>query len=178
MKKIYLFFSLLLFISPAFAQVKPQTVTKSSIVFHIKNLGITIDGTLAGFKGDIKFDPANLAGSTIEASVDVNTLDTDNGTRNDHLKSDSYFDVAKYPAITMKSTAFKHSSGNNYKGTFNLTIKNITKSIEIPFTYTETADSAQFKGNFQIERTDYGVGGRSLVMSNDVKVELAVSTTK
>src|SRR5579872_254004 len=124
MKKLYSLLIAIFFISNAFSQSKPQTVTKSSVVFHIKNLGITIDGTLAGFKGTIIFDPANLATSTIEASVDVNTIDTDNGTRNDHLKTDSYFDVAKYPTITIKSVSIKHNSGNNYTGTFNLTIKN------------------------------------------------------
>jgi polyisoprenoid-binding protein YceI len=178
MKKIYLFLIALIFTSYSFAQVKPQTVTKSSVLFHIKNLGITIDGTFVGFKGDIKFDPANLAGSSVSATVDVNTIDTDNGTRNDHLKSDSYFDAAKYPTISIKSTAFRHKSGNNYAGTFSLTIKDVTKTIEIPFTYTETGSTAEFKGNFQVERTDYGVGGKSLVMSNDVKVELDVTTSK
>ncbi|HWD88760.1 MAG TPA: YceI family protein [Mucilaginibacter sp.] len=178
MKKIYSLLIVLLFISYSFAQVKPQTVTKSTVVFHIKNLGITIDGTFAGFKGDIKFDPANLAGSTIEASVDVNTIDTDNGTRNDHLKSDSYFDAAKYPTISMKSTAFKHGSGSNYTGTFSLTIKNVTKTIDVPFTYADTGNTTEFKGKFQIKRSDYGVGSSSLVMSDDVKVDLDVTTSK
>src|SRR5579862_1500413 len=126
MKKIYPFIILLLFATFSFAQVKPQTVSKSSITFHIKNLGITVDGVFGGFKGEIKFDPANLAASSIEASVETNTIDTDNGTRNDHLKSDSYFDVAKYPNITMKSVSFKHKSGKNYTGTFSLTIKDKT----------------------------------------------------
>ncbi|MBS1529358.1 MAG: YceI family protein [Bacteroidetes bacterium] len=178
MKKIYPFLIGLLCINCALAQMKQPVVTKSSVVFHIKNLGITIDGKLAGFKGDIKFDPANLAGSTIDASVDVNTIDTDNGTRNDHLKSESFFDAAKYPTISMKSAGFTHSSGNNYKGTFNLTIKNITKTVEIPFSYVETGNTGVFKGNFQIERSDYGVGGSSLVMSDNVKVDLEVTTIR
>lgn len=178
MKKIYPLLVCLLLVSYSFAQVKPQTITRSSVIFHIKNLGITIDGKFTGFKGDIKFDPANLPGSSISATVDVNTIDTDNGTRNDHLKSDSYFDAAKYPTITLKSTAFKHKSGNAYSGTFSLTIKDVTKTIEIPFTYTETGNTAAFKGNFQLGRTDYGVGGKSLVMSNDVKVDLEATTSK
>jgi len=178
MKKLYSLLIVFLFISNAFSQSKLQTVTKSTVTFHIKNLGITIDGTLAGFKGSIIFDPANLATSTIEASVETNTIDTDNGTRNDHLKSDSYFDVAKYPTINIKSVSFKHKSGNNYSGTFNLTIKNVTKIVEVPFTYTETGNTIAYKGNFQIERTDYGVGASSLVMSNDVKVDIDFTTTK
>ena len=179
MKKIYpVLLSFILLISYSYAQVKPQTVTKSSVTFHIKNMGITVDGLFAGFKGDVKFDPANLAGSTIEGSVETNTIDTDNGTRNDHLKSDSYFDVAKYPTITMKSTGFKHKIGNNYTGTFNITVKDVTKSVEVPFTYTETGNTAEFKGNFQVERSDYGVGASSLVMSDDVKIDIDVTTGK
>ncbi|HJP64066.1 MAG TPA: YceI family protein [Mucilaginibacter sp.] len=178
MKKIYPLIIAFLLTNCVFAQVKPQTVTRSSVVFHIKNLGITIDGIFAGFKGDIKFDPAKLDSSTIKASVDVNTIDTDNGTRNDHLKSESFFDAAKYPTISMKSAAFKHNSGSNYTGTFNLTIKNVTKTIDVPFTYSETTNTAEFKSNFQIKRSDYGVGGKSLVMSDDVKVELDVTTSK
>lgn len=178
MKKLYPLLILSLFIFSAFSQVKPQTVTKSSVTFHIKNLGITVDGTLGGFKGNINFDPANLTTSTIEASVETNTIDTDNGTRNDHLKSDSYFDVAKYPTINIKSVSFKHKSGNNYSGTFNLTIKNFTKTVEVPFTCIETGNTVAYKGNFQVERTDYGVGASSLVMSNDVKIDIDFTTTK
>lgn len=178
MKRIYPLLTFLFFATCTFAQVKEQTVTKSSVVFHIKNLGFTVDGTLGGFKGEVKFDPADLAASSITASVDVNTIDTDNGTRNDHLKSDSYFDVAKYPNISMRSVSFKHNSGNNYTGTFNLTIKDKTNTIAVPFTYIESGSAAEFKGNFQIQRTTYGVGGKSLVMSNDVKVDISIATAK
>ena len=178
MKKILLVLLFVLLNAICFAQVKTQTVTKYSILFHIKNLGITVDGTLAGFKGEIKFDEANLPGSSILASVETNTIDTDNGTRNDHLKSDSYFDVTKYPNITLKSVSFKHIAGNKFTGTFNLTIKDKTNTVTIPFTYTETGSVAEFKGEFQIERTDYGVGGHSLVMSNDVIIDLDLTTSK
>lgn len=178
MKKLLPLLLLVLFTGSVFSQGKQQLISKSSVIFHIKNLGITIDGTFAGLKGDIRFDPANLQGSKIEASVETNTIDTDNGTRNDHLKSDSYFDVARYPQITMKSVSFKHRSGNNYMGAFSLTIKNITKTVEVPFSYVEAGNSASFKGHLQINRTDYGVGSSSMVMSNDVKIDIDVTTSK
>lgn len=178
MKKICPFLIFILFATVSFAQIKQQTVTKSAVTFHIKNLGITVDGIIAGFKGDIKFDPANLATSSITASVETNTIDTDNGTRNDHLKSDSYFDAPKYPVITMKSVSFKHNGGNKYTGTFSLTIKDRTNTVTVPFTYAETGNNAELKGGFQIQRTDYDIGGHSMVMSNDVKIDLDVTTTK
>ena len=178
MKKIYPLLFLLLFSTYTFAQIKEQVITKSSVVFHIKNLGFTVDGTLGGLKGDVKFDPATLATNSITATVDVNTIDTDNGTRNDHLKSDSYFDVAKYPNITMKSVSFKHNSGNNYTGTFSLTIKDKTNTVTVPFTFVESGNNAEFKGSFQLQRSDYGVGSKSLTLSNDVKIDISITTAK
>lgn len=178
MKKLLPLLLFLFVTGSAFSQVKGQTITKSSVTFHIKNLGITVDGTLAGLKGEIRFDPTNLQESKIDASVETNTIDTDNGTRNDHLKSDSYFDAAKYPQITVRSVSFKHRSGKNYTGTFSLTIKNITKTVEIPFSYVETGNSESFKGNLQINRTDYGVGSKSMVMADDVKIDIDVTASK
>jgi len=177
MKK-YLASILLLFTNiVAFAQVK-HTVTKSTVTFQIKNLGLNTNGSFGGFKGDIQFDPAHLDASSITASVDVNAINTDNDTRDEHLKSDSFFDAATYPKITLKSVSFKHKSGNNYTGTFSLTLKDKTNPVEIPFSYSETGNSGVFKGNFKIKRTDYGVGGSSMVMGNDVTITIEVSATK
>ncbi|MEO6849777.1 MAG: YceI family protein [Mucilaginibacter sp.] len=176
--KKYFISILLLFVTAiAFAQTK-QTVTKSSVTFKIKNLGLTVDGTISGFKGDIQFDAAHLETSAIEAFVDANTIDTDNDTRNEHLKSDSYFDAAKYPKITLKSVSFKHKSGSNYTAKFNLTLKDKTNPVDIPFTYTEAGSTASFKGSLKIKRTDFDVGGSSMIMSNDVLINIDVTTSK
>ena len=177
MKKIAAIFLLAIFSSFAFSQTK-QTVTKSAITFEIKNLGINTGGSFGGLKADIKFDPAHLDASSIEASVDTKTINTDNDTRDSHLRSDSYFDADKYPQIRMKSVSFKHKSGDNYSGTFTLTIKDKTNQAEVPFSYTEAGNAAAFKGSLKIKRTDYGVGSKSMVMSNDVTVTIDIATNK
>jgi polyisoprenoid-binding protein YceI len=177
MKKYFVLALLLSITFCSFSQTK-HIITKSIITFQIKNMGVNTGGSFSGFKGDILFDPAHSDASTIEASVDVNTINTDNDTRDEHLKSDSYFDAAKYPKITIKSVSIKHKSGNNYTGTFNLTIKDKTNPVEIPFTYTETGNNAVFKGSLKIKRTDYGVGDKSLIMSNDVTILIEVDTSK
>ena len=177
MKKLFFSVLLGLYIATAFSQIK-HTVTQSSITFQIKNLGINTSGSFSGLEADIQFDPAHLESSTIEASVDAGTINTDNDTRDDHLKSDSYFDAAKYPKIILKSVSFKHKSGNRYTGKFNLTIKDKTNPVELPFVYTEAGNTASFKGNLQIKRTDYGVGRPSMIMSNDVTIFIDVATTK
>jgi polyisoprenoid-binding protein YceI len=174
------YFVLILLVSGAFcsfSQIK-HTITKSTITFQIKNLGVNTGGSIGGLKGDIKFDPAHLDASSIETSLDINTINTDNDTRDEHLKSDSYFDAAKYPVIAVRSVSIKHRNNNNFTGTFNLTIKDKTNPVEIPFTYTAKGNTAVFKGSLKIKRTDYGVGDKSMIMSNDVTISIEVDTSK
>jgi polyisoprenoid-binding protein YceI len=179
MKKYPAVLAILLILSSfAFTQITKHTVSKSAVTFQIKNLGINVGGSFNGLKADINFDPAHPDSSTIEASVQANTINTDNDSRDTHLKSDDFFDTDKYPEIKMKSVSVKHNSGSNYTGTFNLTIKDKTNQVQVPFTYTDSGNTANFKGSFKIKRTDYGVGGKSMVMSNEVTISIDVSTSK
>jgi len=161
----------------AIAQVK-HTLTKATVTFQIKNMGFNTHGSIGGVEADIKFDAANLNASIIDASADVKTINTDNDMRDEHLRGDSYFDVAAYPKITMKSVAIKHTSGNNYVGQFNVTIKNKTHLLDVPFTYTESGNTADFNGVLKLKRSDFGIGGSSMVMSNDVTVTIDVEASK
>ncbi|GGB16505.1 MULTISPECIES: YceI family protein [Mucilaginibacter] len=173
-KKIYIVVLLIFATTAGFA----QTVSKSDISFKIKNLGFNVGGTFGGLQADIKFKPNDLEGSSIEASVLSNTVNTDNESRDKHLKSEDYFDVIKYPKITLKSVSFKRKSGSNYTGNFNVTIRDKTKLIEVPFTYTESGNTAQLKGNFMILRTDFGIGGKNLILSNEANVSVEAEISK
>ncbi|QTE35514.1 YceI family protein [Mucilaginibacter gossypii] len=173
-KKIYIVVLLIFATAAGFA----QTVSKSDISFKIKNLGFNVGGTFGGLQADIKFKPNDLEGSSIEASVLSNTVNTDNESRDKHLKSEDYFDVIKYPKITLKSVSFKRKSGSNYIGNFNVTIRDKTKLIEVPFTYTESGNTAQLKGSFMISRTDFGIGGKNLILSNEANVSVEAEISK
>jgi polyisoprenoid-binding protein YceI len=177
MNKKYISVILFFLVNCAIAQVK-HTVTKSTITFQIKNLGFNTHGTINGLQGNIAFDPANPEKSTVDAIIDVSTINTDNDLRDEHLKGDSYFNLAKYPQITIKSVLLKHKSGDNYTGQFNLTIKDKTQLTEIPFTYTTSGNAASFKGSFKMKRSDFDIGGSSMVLSNDVIVTIDVQTSK
>lgn len=177
MKKYFLFIALLS-VTNAFAQIK-QTVSKSAVTYEIKNMGINTSGKFGGLQADIKFDEQHLAASSIEASVETAALNSENDMRDKHLKAEDYFDVAKYPRIIMKSVSFKHGSGNNYTGVFNVTIKDKTKTVNVPFTYSEIGNNAaSFKGSFKIDRTDFGVGGSSMVLSKEATINIDIETTK
>ena len=149
-----------------------NTIAHSAITFKIKNLGITVDGTVGGLQATIHFNPADMVSASIEASADAKTISTDNSMRDDHLRSDEFFDAAKYPKILLKSVSIKHKSGNKYTGQFNLTIKNKSKTVEIPFTYTAKGTLSDFTGSFRINRLDYGIGDTSLTLSDEVTISI------
>lgn len=169
-KSIFILFVLFQF--AAIAQ-NAYSVESSSIKFAIKNAGLTVNGTFAGFKSTIIFDGTNLSTATFDAQVEVKTIETGIGLRNNHLKKAVYFDAEKYPIISMKATRVeKKESG--FLGYFSITIKGTTKLVEIPFTF----DGNRFKAVFSINRLDFKVGGSNVVMADDVTVLLDILVKK
>ena len=154
------------------------TPTAARTTFTAKMFGVRVVGNFKGFKGNINFDPANLAQSSISGSVDASTVDTDNSMRDGHLREkEDFFQVEKYPKISLKSTKIE-KSGSGYVGTFDLTLKNVTKSLKIPFTFTESGSTATLEGSAKLDRTDWKFGGNTLGMSDDVKLDLKVNLKK
>ena len=156
-------------------QAQTWQPTSATVSFKIKMMGVGVDGTFKGLTANLRFDPQNMAVSNLSATVDAATLDTDNNLRNRHLREkEDYFDVAKYPKITMKSTKIEKTA-TGYVGYFDLTMKNTTKSVKLPFTFTQTGNKAVFSGNTVINRRDWSVGGGTLGLSNDVTMNLSVN---
>lgn len=137
-----------------------------STLWNVSNEGVSITfelpdegtkGTLSGLIATIDFDHKNPSASKIEATVDFKTLNSGNKQKDDHLKAADLFDAEKYPKIKFSSTSIKAIS-EGFMATGNLTIKDSTKTIEIPFTYTEEANgSAVLKGRMTIHSSDFGV---------------------
>ena len=108
------------------------TDNESRVHFVIKNFGIKTGGDLTGLKGTIKFDPNNPTASSFDVTVDASTIDTDNNTRDGHLKKEDYFDVNKFPVIKMVSTnILRTNKPGRYQFNGNLTIKSTTKSVSM-----------------------------------------------
>lgn len=180
MSRILLFISFLLFSFSAVSQKFTPVDEESKVHFTIKNFGISTGGDLSGLTGDIIFLPGNMTGCSFNVSVKVNTIDTDNEKRDNHLKSEDYFDAEKYPSITIKSTRINKAKAPPGKFIFTGTISmhGLSKSIVFPFTATKKGDDYLFAGEFQINRLDFGVGKNSSVLSNSVKISLSVLAKK
>ncbi len=153
----------------------------SKVHFTIKNFGIKTGGDLSGLKGEIIFFTTDIAACQFNVSVNASTIDTDNESRDSHLKGSEYFDEEKYPEITITSTKIdktNKSESGFYFFTGNLIMKGITKPISFPFHIEKVNDTYLFTGEFEINRLDFSVGDNSTVLSNTVNVSLSVLAKK
>ena len=151
--------------------------TTGSVKFYIKNAGITVDGSLSGISASVKFDETDLANSSIYASVKVNTINTGIDKRDEHLIGEEYFDAANHPKIEMRSKSFTKTT-KGYNGVFDVTIKGKTKQMNVPFTFDTQGETGTFQGSLKLDRLDFGVGGNSFVLSDDVKVNIKLNVKK
>ena len=176
MKKILTFALFLSLTNTVFAQNwRPIT---AGVSFKMKMLGTSVTGNFKGFVGTLKFDPNDLANSSLVGTVDATTIDTDNSLRNRHLKEkEDFFNVAKYPKLKMKTTKIE-KEGSSYVGYFDLTIKEITKSVRIPFIFKQEGDKATFQGSTIINRRDWAVGGGTFGMGDNVTFTITVNSVK
>lgn len=138
----------------------------TSVNFDISHFFSTVKGSFQQFDGTFFFDPNNLNGSKFTFTIPVNSIFTNNEKRDTHLRSEDFFNASKYPTIKFESTSFQKKSGNNYVVNGELTIKETTKKISIPFEYKGQMEHPMMKGtkilglefNTKIDRTDYNVG--------------------
>jgi polyisoprenoid-binding protein YceI len=148
--------------------------TGSTVKFVIGNLGFDVSGGLKGLAGVIVFDEKNLQAASFNVTVNSNTINTDNGTRDKHLKGPDYFNAEKFPLIKITSVKIARSVTPGYYVMFaRLTIKDKTQDISFPFTAAAEVTGYRFKGKFKIKRRDFGVGGKNTI-SNELTVNLDV----
>lgn len=168
--KVFLF-------SIIFVHAQSNRIIESEVIFTIKNTGINVNGYLSGLDADINFKPNDLKNSSIKASLDPATVNTGIGMRDKHLKKEDYFDVEKHKIILIESESFKKLKANEFEGVFDLTIKNITKEIVIPFMITKTDNGyTRYESHFEINRQDFNVGSNSIVLSDEVRVSVKIIT--
>lgn len=157
--------------------------------FAIKHMAIsTVHGSFRGVSGTVHFDPADLSKSGVDATIDVNTVSTGVENRDKHLRSPDFFDVAKYPTMTFKSTGVV-KNGDHYELKGDLTLHGVTKPVvldlESPGREQTGMDKKMHRGftaTTKINRKDFGLnwGGTlssgDAVLGDDVKIELNVET--
>jgi polyisoprenoid-binding protein YceI len=148
-----------------------------------------VKGSFDEFDAKITYDPENIENSSVDVSISVASIDTKNEKRDDHLRSNDFFDAENHPAITFKSKKIE-KKGDGYVAAGTLTIRGVSKEIELPFTlngpvtnpWGQTVMGIEIE--YEIDRKEYGVkwnktmdnGG--LVVGDEVKVEINLEVTK
>ena len=176
---------------PAFAAAEASTwaidPAHSSSQFSVKHLVIsTVRGQFGKTTGAIHLDEKDPSRSSVEATVDVSTIDTRVPDRDAHLKSPDFFDVARYPTITFKSTKVQPAGQGELKVTGDLTLKGTTRTVTWDVTYSpqviKGAKGEQrraFSATTKINRKDYGLNWSKMVEASPVagdEVTITVDT--
>ena len=180
MKPFILFISILML-----GEVKNSDVSSwviqphSSIQFKISGpLGTTVNGNLAISSSKILFDTSSLSNSSFTIAVSALSINTDNKKRDEHLKKQDFFGVEQFPLIHFQTTSIQKTAEGKYIAKGNLTIKSVTKTVSIGFRFQEHGVDANFQGDFIINRLDYGIGGKSILIGNEVFITISVVARK
>lgn len=132
----------------------------------------------------------NLANSTVEVTIVANSVDTRSAQRDEHLRSGDFFGSEEHPDIVFRSTSVKETGPNSFEITGDLSIKDVTKSLTIPFTYEGVAtdpfgnERAGFEGSVVVNRKDFGINWNAaldtggVLVSEKVTLEFEVSAIK
>lgn len=153
----------------AFAQSSTWTIdtNHAQTDFKIRHMGVsTVRGSISGITGTIVWDDKDLSKSSVNATIDMNTVSTNNSYRDKDLKSASFFNVEKFPTMTFKSTSVTRVGGK-LQVTGDLTLTGITKSV----TLDVDGPTAPQKGmggktviglsaNGMVKRSDFNFGSK------------------
>ena len=193
MKKI---FSILLLYSLSLGATAQNIIwnvdpTHTGIKFSVTHLMVSeLEGNFKTYSGKVESPSTDFNNGTVEFTIDVNSINTESDNRDKHLMGDEFFNSAKYPKITFKSTSFKKIDGNKYELIGDLTIRNITKKVTFDVKNNGLMkdpwgnNKAGFKANTKINRKDYDLkwsmlteaGG--MVVSDEVDITVNIELTQ
>jgi polyisoprenoid-binding protein YceI len=170
------------------APVAAQTETwhldppHSAAQFSVRHMGIsTVRGTFTKLSGDVKYSPSNPSESSIDVTIDANSVDTRVERRDNDLRSPHFLDVAKYPTITFRSKRVEAAGAGKLKVTGDLTIHGVTKEVVLDVD-GPSAPIKDPRGNphmgasatAKINRQDFGMTGMSPMVGDEVAILIDV----
>jgi polyisoprenoid-binding protein YceI len=178
-KRSLLFLATVFVLSLAYAATQWSVQPKeSSLGFTATQAGAKFDGRFDKFSADIRFDPADLAGSRFDVRIDMTSVNTQDAERDDTLRGADLFNVAKSPAAQYVAEQFTDKGTGKFSATGQLTLRNVTRPVPIEFSFEKNADGAWLKGTASIRRLDFGVGQGEWkdtdTVGNDVQIHFAL----
>jgi polyisoprenoid-binding protein YceI len=180
MKRTTIIAALLISSAATFAQTWTVDKAHSRLAFGVTHLSIAeLGGTFNSIDAKFTSSKPDFTDAVIELTADVNSINTDNEQRDGHLKSPDFFDAAKYPNLTFKSTSFKKVSDKKYKLSGDLTMHGVTKPVVLDVVLNGTGTNPMSKKSIagftitgKIKRTDFGIATTTpaAMLSDEVKL--------
>lgn len=174
--------------APAFAEAEKYVLdpSHSQIVFSYNHLGYSTSyGMFGGIEGEIAFDQANPAASSVQVAFPVTTMLTGWQARFDHFMSPDFFGATEDKTVSFKSTAIEVTGEKTAKITGDLTLNGVTKSVTLDAALTQAGEHpmekkpwAGFTGTTTLLRSDYNLGMFAPYVSDEVQVMISVEAMK
>lgn len=159
----------------------------SSINFEVRHMGVSnVHGSINSLKGTVVYNEQDITKSSVQATADTSTVNTNVDKRDQDLKSPKFFDVAQFPQLSFKSTSVSKSDGK-LALTGDLTMHGVTKTVTLdldgpapPQTDKNGKTRSGFSASGVLKRTDFGVGAGypTAVVGEDVKFSIDVEIDK
>ena len=163
----------------------------SEIGFKLKHLVIsTVSGNFSKFDATMECQNADFTDAKVSFDADVDSITTNNAQRDEHLKSDDFFNAEQYPKITFKSTSIEKKGDDEYVLHGDLTIRDVTKNVALKVEHGGSVIDpwGQSKEGFdlsgKISRKEFGLKWNALteaggaVVSDDVRLHMSVQMVK
>jgi polyisoprenoid-binding protein YceI len=138
-----------------FAAVNPQ---QSSIGFVSTQMGVPVEGRFGKFDAHLAIDPTKPESGTAHIDVDIKSIDVGSQDANEEVVGPAWFDAAKYPAASFAASNVTRLPNGSYRAIGKLTIRNVTREVNVPFTLTQKGSLLVIDGSLPIKRLDYGIG--------------------
>lgn len=166
----------------AFAQVETYDIdtAHSGVSFKIRHFFGKVPGSFGKFSGTLIIDRENMENSSTEAAITVASVDTNNDDRDDHLEQDDYFNAAKFPTITFKSTKWEKTGDTTFKIHGDLTMMGKTKPVVLDANLLGFGEGRRgqyltgWEATTTIDRTAWGFTAGQPAVGAEVEIELNI----
>lgn len=175
---------------PGLARAEVETYSfdtvHSQILFFISHLGFSIsEGEFLDFDGGITFDRDTPANSSVEVTIDTNSLDMDDEKWNEHMKSPDFFNAEQFPTMTFKSTGIEVTGDDTANITGDLTILGVTKPVVLATKLNKVGKhpfgdkyAAGFSATAHIKRSDFGMNYGLPNVGDDVDIRIEIEAIR
>jgi polyisoprenoid-binding protein YceI len=162
----------------------------SVLEFSVKHMMFTTaKGRFEDFSGTIQFDPQNVAGASVDVTIQTGSINTNTADRDGHLRSADFFDAENHPTATFRSTSVE-GDAEDFKIHGELTIKDVTRPVTLKGEFQGTGvnpwgvEVAGFEAKGKFNRKDFGLNWNQalesggVLVSDEVKLGLDIQAAK